>query len=110
MIRSLLAPFLIAPVLAFGLLGMPIGMMWAGAVAVILLSYVLAASRMDIESGAASVRNLLLQDLESLPYDMPVYLAGVGFGVRPATDWYTAVVDGQRVLILEPVEVPHDPK
>ncbi len=108
MIRSLLAPFLIAPVLAFGLLGMPIGMMWAGAVAVILLSFVLAHPLDTVESGAATVKDVVLQDLESLPYDMPVYLAGVGFGVRPATDWYTAVVDGQRVLILEPVEKPLD--
>ncbi len=107
MIRSLLVPFLIAPVLLFGWFGLPLGMMWAGCVAIILLSAVLAASAPMVESGAETVCTVRLQDLESLPFDMPVYLAGVAFGVRPATDWYTAVVDGQRVLVLEPVEKPN---
>jgi hypothetical protein len=33
--------------------------------------------------------------------DMPLYMAGVGYGILPVTDWYTARIDGRLVVILE---------
>lgn len=36
---------------------------------------------------------------------LPLYLAGIGTGIVPATDWFTARVDGQTVLILEHIDI-----
>ncbi len=110
MIRSLLAPFCIAPILIAGLLHLPIAMLWAGCAAIVLLSFVLAHPQdTGVETGAASLGIVLLHELmdEGVDDDLPLYLAGVHHGVTPATDWYTAVVDGQHVLVLETVEMAH---
>ena len=105
MTRSLLAPALIAPILLFGLLGMPLTTIGAASMAVVLLTWVLAHDQRDIEIGATLLGSLNLGTFDKMPRDLSVYLAGVGFGVQPATDWYTAIINGQRVLVLESVEI-----
>ncbi len=109
MLKSLLAPFCIAPILIAGLLHLPGPMLWAGCAAIVLLSFVLAHPEGGVETGAADFGSVTLDDLqEELDYEnLPIYLAGVSFGVMPALDWYTAQVDGKRVLVLETVEMPH---
>ena len=113
MIRSLLAPALIAPLMLAGIIGSVPAIIGAGMVAIGLFAYLLARQTDGVETGAAILGRVTMRSLifgmyahGTLYYDYPIYLSGVNFGVMPATDWYTAKVDGQTVLVLEPVEMP----
>ena len=72
-------------------------------------------SLMQFAAGPSHDKNTLVKwdgfTLEELERDvldpdgendnLPLYLAGVGYGVLPVTDWFTANMGGRRVLILE---------
>ena len=79
-----------------------------GAIIVTILCLLIRIGRRERTYPCAAWHPFTLQDLtvetsafyeaEILP--LPIYLGDVQ-GVQPATGWYTARIDGQRVLVLE---------
>ncbi len=111
--RSLLAPGLIGLVMLAGATGHVALMLGAGSAAIAIFASLLYRQP-EIEVQASELRKFSIAGLWALEQPsvryLPLYVAGVGFGVKPAMDWYTAQVDGMKVLVIEPVEVPRDDK
>jgi hypothetical protein len=111
--RSLYAPALIAPIIIAALLQSDWAVLIAGAVAVGVLSGLLSHQQEMVETGAA-VTGLVCTDdvlhglIDMNADNMPIYLAGATLGVVPADNWFTAHMDGRKVLVFEPVEVPRE--
>lgn len=82
---------------------------WVIAAGLILVTTVLV-ERLEgpPEQGATafapiSTRSLTAQGSPAT-WDLPLYVAGIGRGILPAHDWFTAQMDGRQVLILEAVD------
>ena len=80
-----------------------------GAIIVMILCMLVHIGRRERIYPCAAWHPFTLQDLtvetsafyEAEIMPLPIYLVGIVGEVVPATGWYTARIDGQRVLVLE---------
>lgn len=75
-----------------------LGRVTIGTLVRVMLQRVAIQARGSIEDPATATKGRDLLDT------LPLYIAGMGVGVVPVNDWFTAQVDGQEVVILEHVK------